>query len=94
MIRAAPSPHKEDETVTKLLPALRARYPDGFTVGQMREVLDEIEPRAHTYDSAWTLANNLARSRVFEIAGTKPGPAGPIRVFRVPRPASPEMEAT
>ena len=85
-VRAVLAPPKE-EAHEALLAALAARYKDGFTVGQMREVLDEVESaRAHTYDAAWTLANNLLRSRAFEVAGSRPGPAGPIRVLRVAAP--------
>jgi hypothetical protein len=85
-VRAVLAPPKE-EAHEALLAALAARYKDGFTVGQMREVLDEVESgRVHTYDAAWTLANNLLRSRAFEVAGSRPGPAGPIRVLRVAAP--------
>src|SRR3989304_5230658 len=35
------------------------------------------------------LAARLERARVLELAGSRPGPAGPIRVFRVPRAAAP-----
>ena len=89
IVRAAPTLAKRpEEGYEKALEALAARFADGFSVGQMREVLDEVQGRTHTYDFAWTLANTLQRARVLDIAGSRQGPAGPIRVFRVaPRPA-------
>ena len=92
---AAPSPPiaptRRDVDPGKLVGALVSRYPDGFTVGQMKEVLDEVDGRAHTYDAAWALANAYVRERKFELAGTRPGPAGPIRVFRVSPGAAPVL---
>lgn len=76
-------PPKRDESSDRLVAQLVARHAEGFTVGQIREVLDEVEGRTHTYDAAWALANVLLRNRVLELAGTRPGPAGPIRVMRV-----------
>ncbi len=78
-------PPKREEGHEKLALTLLGRHPDGFTVGQMKEILDELEGRAHTYDAAWALANNLLRTRVLEVAGTRAGPSGPIRVLRVGR---------
>jgi len=84
LVRAVLAPPKE-EGHEALLAELGSRYPDGFTVGQMREVLDEVESgRVHSYDAAWALANNMLRSRALEVAGSRPGPSGPIRVLRVP----------
>jgi len=83
LVRAVLAPPKE-EAHEELIAALAARYPDGFTVGQMREVLDDVESgRVHSYDAAWALANNLLRTKAFEVAGSRPGPSGPIRVLRV-----------
>src|SRR3989304_219951 len=73
----------------RLLLALSDRHGEGFTVGQMRELMDEVEGGSHSYDLAWTLAGTLQRARVLDIAGSRPGPAGPIRVFRVARRARP-----
>lgn len=89
---AAPKP--EAETHGALLAALASRHPDGFTVSQMREIMDlEDAARAHSYDAAWSLANTLLRSQALELAGTRPGPAGqPIRVYRVPHAASTTAE--
>jgi len=80
------APPKE-ETHEPLLAALSDRHGEGFTVGQMRELMEELDGRGHTYDAAWALANNLLRTRALEIAGTRPGTAGPIRVLRVARVA-------
>jgi hypothetical protein len=83
LVRAVLAPPKE-EGHEALLAELASRYPDGFTVGQMREALDEAESgRVHSYDAAWALANNLLRTKAFEVAGSRPGPSGPIRVLRV-----------
>ena len=81
----------DEEVHAKLLTALRERHGDGFTVGQMRDLLDELEsPRAHSYDAAWALANNLVKSRTLEVAGFRTGEKGPIRILRVAgRGASP-----
>ena len=89
---APPAPRPE-ESHEKLLAALAARHEDGFTVGQMKAVMEELDGRTRSYDAAWALANRLERARVLELAGSRPGPAGPIRVFRVPRAtaASPEV---
>jgi len=73
----------------RLLLALSDRHGEGFTVGQMRELMDEVEGGTHSYDLAWTLAGTLQRARVLDIAGSRPGPAGPIRVFRVARRPEP-----
>ncbi|HEV8595899.1 MAG TPA: hypothetical protein VGR51_10275 [Thermoplasmata archaeon] len=81
-ITLAPPP-KRDPNQERLAATLIARFPEGFTVGQMRDLLDELEGRTHTYDAAWALANNLLRTRVIELAGSRPGPTGPIRVMRV-----------
>jgi len=86
------APPKQDaETHAALTGALAIRHPEGFTVTQMREVMDLEEPtRAHSYGAAWSLANTLLRTHTIELAGTRPGPAGqPIRVYRVHPSASP-----
>ena len=77
---------REEEVHAPLLQVLATRFPEGFTAGQMREVLDETEPgRPHSYDAAWTMANALSRTRAIEIVGTRSGPTGAsIRVYRVP----------
>lgn len=84
--KIAPLPvRRPEEQYGATLRALGQRFPGGFTTSQLRDVLDETESgKAHTYDAAWTLANTFLRSRVFELAGTRPGPTGaPIRVYRV-----------
>lgn len=68
-----------------LLRPLSARHPDGFTVGQLKAVMEELDGKAHTYDAAWALANTLLRARALELAGSRPGPTGQIRVLRVAR---------
>ena len=85
----APLAPRPEESHAKLLGALAARHEDGFTVGQMKAVMEELDGRTRSYDAAWALANRLERARVLELAGSRPGPAGPIRVFRVPRAAAP-----
>lgn len=83
-VTLAPAPPPE-RVHAALLVALSERHPQGFTVGQLRDLLEETVPeRAHSYDAAWSLTNALLRRQALELAGTKPGPAGPIRVFRVP----------
>jgi hypothetical protein len=86
-------PRRDEETYAALLLELHARFPDGFTVSQMREVMDATDPdKAHSYDGAWSLANNLHRSRALELAGTKLGPTGvPIRVYRIHAKATSEV---
>lgn len=85
----APPPPPE-RVHAALLVALAERHPQGFTVGQLRDLLEETEPdRPHSYDAAWSLTNTLLRRQALELAGTKPGPAGPIRVFCVPQPVAP-----
>lgn len=80
---------RPEESHENLLLALSARHAEGFTVGQMREIMDEVEGGMHTYDVAWTLAGTLQRARIFDVAGSRQGPAGPIRVFRVARRPEP-----
>ncbi len=82
---ASPITRKPEESHGKLLAALGDRHPEGFTVGQMKDLMEGLDGRAHSYDAAWTLANVLVRSRALEVAGSRPGPTGPIRVLRVPR---------
>jgi len=84
-------PKRDAETHAPLLKSLASHHPDGFTVSQMRDVMDFSDPeRPHSYDAAWTLANALLRSQTLELAGTRPGPSGvPIRVYRVPQAAVP-----
>src|SRR3990172_3320917 len=93
-IRLILAPPKRDaEAYAPLLDSLVLRRPEGFTVSQMRDVMDFAEPeRAHSYDAAVSLANTLLRSQTLVLAGTRAGPSGlPIRVYRVPRaaPSSP-----
>ena len=95
-IRIILAPPKRDaEAYAPLLDSLVLRHPEGFTVSQMRDVMDFAEPeRAHSYDAAWSLANTLLRSQTLVLAGTRAGPSGlPIRVYRVPRAAPPSAEA-
>ena len=95
-IRVILAPPKRDaEAYAPLLGSLASRHPEGFTVSQMRDVMDFAEPaRAHSYDAAWSLANTLLRSQTLVLAGTRAGPSGlPIRVYRVPRAAPPSAEA-
>jgi len=95
-IRVILAPPKRDaEAYAPLLGSLASRHPEGFTVSQMRDVMDFAEPeRAHSYDAAWSLANTLLRSQTLVLAGTRAGPSGlPIRVYRVPRAAPPPAEA-
>ena len=88
----APIAPRPEESHGKLLAALAARHEEGFTVGQMKAVMEELDGRTHSYDAAWVLANRLERAHVLELAGSRPGPAGPIRIFRVPRAtATPEV---
>lgn len=79
-------PKREAETYAPLLSTLASRHPEGFTVSQLRDLMDFTEPqRAHTYDAAWTLANSLLRTQTLELAGTRAGPSGlPIRVYKIP----------
>ena len=78
-------PKRESEANASLIASLASRHPEGFTVSQMRDVMDFSEPeRPHSYDAAWTLANSLLRVQALELAGTRPGPSGmPIRLYRV-----------
>jgi len=95
-IRIILAPPKRDaEAYAPLLDSLVLRHPEGFTVSQMRDVMDFAEPeRAHSYDAAWSLANTLLRSQTLVLAGTRAGPSGlPIRVYRVPRAAPSSAEA-
>ncbi|TLZ53168.1 MAG: hypothetical protein E6K18_00935 [Methanobacteriota archaeon] len=82
-----------EESHEKLLAALVERHPDGFTVSQMKDVLEAVDGRTRSYDAAWTLANTLLRNRALEIAGSRPGPTGPIRVLRVNKPLPTPAEA-
>ena len=86
--------HKDEESHEKLLAALGDRHPEGFTVGQMKELMEGLDGRAHSYDAAWALANVLLRARALEVAGSRPGPTGPIRVLRVPRAPTPPTTPT
>lgn len=78
-----PVPRPEEIHAT-LLGALAERFPDGFTVAQMQQVMEELEGRARSYDAAWALAGTLQRARALDVAGSRKGPTGvPIRIFRV-----------
>src|SRR6266571_1440259 len=83
----APSPFvvAAEPSYDALLRPLSARHPGGFTVGQLKAVMEELDGKAHTYDAAWALANTLLRTRALELAGSRPGPTGQIRVLRVAR---------
>src|SRR6266571_5108724 len=61
-----PVPRKDEESHDKLLAALGDRHPEGFTVGQMKDLMEGLDGRAHSYDAAWALANVLLRARALE----------------------------